>query len=77
MAGTDKRAMPSVQFFLLFLYHRDVLFANLNDATLSSLGNPHNMQIKAAIAEILLSSVFQSLCMVSKTFCFLSVCFQW
>jgi len=26
-----------------------VLFKNLDDATLSSLGNPRNMQIKAAI----------------------------
>jgi len=32
-----------------------VLFKNLDDATLSSLGNPHNMQIKAAITE---NSVF-------------------
>jgi len=30
---------------LLFLYLRGVLFKNLNDATLSSLGNPPNMQI--------------------------------
>jgi len=28
-----------------------VLFKNLNDATLASLGNPHNMQFKAAITE--------------------------
>jgi len=28
-----------------------VLFKNLNDATLASLGNPRNMQIKAAITE--------------------------
>jgi len=45
----------AIQFFLLFLYLRDVLFKNLDDATLSSLGNPHNMQIKAAITE---NSVF-------------------
>ena len=38
---------------LLFLYHRGVLFKNLLYATLSSLGNPHNMQIKAAITEYL------------------------
>ena len=37
--------------FLLFLYLRDMLFKNLDDATLSPLGNPHNMQIKAAITE--------------------------
>jgi len=37
--------------FLLLLYLRGVLFKNLNDATLSSLGNPHNMQIKATITE--------------------------
>jgi len=37
--------------FLLFLYLRDVLFQNLDDATLSPLGSPHNMQIKAAITE--------------------------
>jgi len=37
--------------FLLFAYLRGVLFKNLNDATLSSLGNPPNMQIKAAITE--------------------------
>ena len=41
--------------FLLFLYLRDVLFKNLDDATLSPFGNPHNMQIKAAITE---NSVF-------------------
>ena len=41
--------------FLLFLYLRDVLFKNLDDATLSPLGNLHNMQIKAAITE---NSVF-------------------
>ena len=41
--------------FLLFLYLRDMLFKNLDDATLSPLGNPHNMQIKAAITE---NSVF-------------------
>ena len=28
-----------------------MLFKNLDDATLSPLGNPHNMQIKAAITE--------------------------
>jgi len=28
-----------------------VLFKNLNDATLASLGNPSNMQIMAAITE--------------------------
>jgi len=37
--------------FLLFLYLRDVLFKNLDDATLSPLGSPQNMQIKAAITE--------------------------
>ena len=37
--------------FLLNLYLWDVLFKNLNDATLSSLGNPHNMQIKTAMIE--------------------------
>jgi len=37
--------------FLLFLYLRGVLFKNLNDATLSSLGNHSNMQIKASIVE--------------------------
>ena len=52
VAGTDERAIQSVQsFFLLFLYLRDVLFKNLHDATLSPLGSPHNMQIKAAITE--------------------------
>ena len=35
----------------MFLYLRDVLFKNLDDATLSPLGSPHNMQIKAAITE--------------------------
>jgi len=34
VAGTDKRAIPFVQSFLLFLYLRGVLFKNLNDATL-------------------------------------------
>jgi len=38
--------------FLLFPYLRGVLFKNVNDATLSSLGNSPNMQIKAAITEI-------------------------
>ena len=51
----DNLAIRSVQGFLLFLYLRDVLFKNLDDATLSPLGNPHNMQIKAAITE---NSVF-------------------
>ena len=52
MAGTDERAIRFVQsFFLLFLYLRDVLFKNLDDAALSPLGSPHNMQIKAAITE--------------------------
>jgi len=37
--------------FLLFLYLRGVLFKNLSDATLSSLGNPPSMQLKAAITE--------------------------
>ena len=35
----------------MFLYLQDVLFQNLNDVTLSSLGNSHNMQIKSAITE--------------------------
>ena len=39
------------KLFLLFPYLWGELFKNLNDATLSSLGNPHNMQIKAAIIE--------------------------
>jgi len=52
VAGTDEHA---IQSFLLFLYLRDVLFKNLDDATLSPLGNLHNMQIKAAITE---NSVF-------------------
>jgi len=34
-----------------FLYLRGVLFKHLNAATLSSLGNPPNMQIKATITE--------------------------
>jgi len=51
----DNLAILEVQSFLLFLYLRDVLFKNLDDATLSPLGNPHNMQIKAAITE---NSVF-------------------
>jgi len=51
LAGTDKRAIPSVQIFLLFPYLWGVLFKNLNAATLSSLGNPPNMQIKATITE--------------------------
>ena len=33
------------------LYLWGVLFKNLNDATLSSLGNPWNMQMKTAITE--------------------------
>jgi len=41
----------SYKVFLLFLYHRGVLFKNLNEATLASSGNPRNMQIKAAITE--------------------------
>jgi len=44
-------AIPSVQIFLLFVYLRGVLFKNLNDVTLSSLGNPPNMQFKASITE--------------------------
>jgi len=51
VARTDKCVIPSVQSFLLFLYLRGVLFKNLNDAMLSSLGNPPYMQIKAAIME--------------------------
>jgi len=52
--------------FLLFLYLRGVLFKNLNDATLSSLGNPPNMQVKVAITENTFSSISQSLYMISK-----------
>jgi len=37
--------------FLLFLHLGGVLFMNMNDATLSSLGNTPNMQIKAVITE--------------------------
>ena len=37
--------------FSLFPYLRSVLSKNLHDATLSSLVNPPNMQIKAAIKE--------------------------
>jgi len=37
--------------FLLFLYLRGGLFNNLSDATLSSLGNPPNMQINASVTE--------------------------
>ena len=51
VAGTDKRALRSVQSFCLFLYLWGVLFKNLNDATLASLGNPRNMQFQAAITE--------------------------
>ena len=36
---------------LQFPYLQGVRFKNLNDATLSSLGKPPNMQIKAAITE--------------------------
>jgi len=74
VAGTDKRAIPSVQSFLLFLFFRGVLFKNLNDATLSSLGNPPNMQIKAAITENL---SFVDISMPDiKTFWCLSPCFE-
>jgi len=50
------QGLVSVQYrpykvFLLFLYLRVVPFNNLNDFTLSSLGNPPNVQIKAAIVE--------------------------
>ena len=37
--------------FLQLLYLRGVVFKDMNDATLSSLGIPPNMQIKAAITE--------------------------
>ena len=36
-------ALKYVQSFLMILYLQDVLFQNLNDATMSSLGNLHNM----------------------------------
>jgi len=39
------------KFFLLLPYLQVVLYKNLNDATLSSLGNHPNIQIKAAIME--------------------------
>jgi len=45
---TSVQCRPS-NVLLLFLYLRSVLFKNLNDATLSSLGNRPNIQIKAAI----------------------------
>jgi len=51
VAGTDERAIPSVQIFLLFPYLRGVLFKNLNVATLPSMGNPPDMQIKAVITK--------------------------
>jgi len=54
------------KFFLLFPYLRGVLFENLDDATLSSLGNTPNTQIKLPLRKILLSSISQSLCMLSK-----------
>jgi len=41
----------SYKVFLLLLYLWGVLLKNLNDATLASLGNARNMQIKAAISE--------------------------
>jgi len=41
----------SYKVFFLCPYLQGVLFKNLNDATLSSLGNPPNMQVKAAITE--------------------------
>jgi len=44
-------ALQSVKSFLLFLYIWSVLFNNLDDATLSSLGHLHSMQIKVAITE--------------------------
>jgi len=61
-------AIPSVQRFLLFLFLRGVLFKNLNDATLSSLGNPSNMQFKAAITETL-SFVNISVTVYQSNFC--------
>jgi len=51
VAGTISRHCSPYNVFLLFLYHWDVLFKNLNDGTLASSGNPRNMQIKAAITE--------------------------
>jgi len=53
-------------FFLLFPFLRNVLFKNLNDATLSSLGNTLNMQIKAAIAENLVFVNISVTSMVSR-----------
>ena len=48
--------------FLLFLYLRGVLFKNLNDATLSSLGIPP--KLRPPLRKIHLSSISQTLCMV-------------
>jgi len=42
------------KFFLLFLYLWSVIFKNLNDATLATLGNLRNMKIKAATTENLI-----------------------
>ena len=46
----------------MFLYLQHVLFQNLNDATLSSFGNPHNMQIKAAITENTVLATLMTAC---------------
>jgi len=54
------------KLFLLFQYLRGVLFKNLNDATLSSLGNPPTCKLRPPLRKFLLSSISQSLCMISK-----------
>ena len=63
----DEPCIEALQrFFLTFLYLQAVLFQNLNDATLSSLGNSHNMQIKSAITEITIFDNIEIIVFVSK-----------
>ena len=47
-----------LQSVLLSLYLWGVLFKNFSDATLSSLGNSHNLQIKTVITETFVSINF-------------------
>jgi hypothetical protein len=68
VAGTGKSAMESVQSFLPFPYLWGVLFKNLNDATLSSLGNLHDMQIEAVISKNLFVNIAVTMHYIKNNF---------
>jgi len=77
VAETDKRAIPSVQCFFCCFYTSEVCSLRIWMMPLCHpWAIPPICKLRPPLRKILLSSISQSLCMISKLFWCLSPCFE-